>query len=99
MVTTAIAAELIQSDIAVVGQLAREEILVPASTRPRMFRRADVDAFAAEFVAAAELRRAMRLQPKGKLPHIPGLPECVFEFAGQRNRFYRRSECAHLLDR
>lgn len=98
LVTTAIAAELIQSDIAVVGQLAREEILVPASTRPRMFRRADVDAFAEEFVAAAELRRAMRLQPKGKLPHIPGLPECVFEFAGQRNRFYRRSECAHLLD-
>jgi hypothetical protein len=94
LIPAVLAAELLKTDIAVVGQLVREKILACTATRPRLFRRSDIDAFAKEYIASTELRRLLGLPAKAQLQN---LPEGAFDFPGQRNRFYRRSECQHLL--
>lgn len=96
LITAVLAAELLKTDIVVVGQLVREKILACTATQPRLFRRTDIDAFAKEYIASTELRRLLGLPAKAQLPD---LPEGAFDFPGQRNRFYRRSECQHLLGR
>ncbi|MBE7733519.1 hypothetical protein [Devosia faecipullorum] len=98
-VTTQVAAQMIDSDIVVVAQLVKNKILSPsAKTRPLMFRRKDVEQFAEKYVSTPELKRALGWAKGGPLSaSCPDLPPSAFDFAGQRSRFYLRSDCTGIL--
>jgi hypothetical protein len=98
-VTTQVAAQMIDSDIVVVGQLVRNKILVPTSgARPLLFPREQIERFVAAYVSTPELKRALGISSAGRFDRqYRDLPESAFEFPNQRSRFYRRKDCAFIL--
>ena len=66
-VTTQVAAQMIDSDIVVVGQLVRNKILVPTSgARPLLFPREQIERFVAAYVSTPELKRALGISSAGR---------------------------------